>query len=74
MRGYCDKYLAMMKIQVVSSNGMLLSNGNSVCFNELGGNIGRADGNMLVLNDPTKTISVFMQLSLLGRDSILSKA
>ena len=57
MRGYCDKYLAMMKIQVVSSNGMLLSNGNSVCFNELGGNIGRADGNMLVLNDPTKTIS-----------------
>ncbi|MBK7365828.1 MAG: FHA domain-containing protein [Nitrosomonas sp.] len=47
----------MLKIQVISSNGAIASNVHPVYFNEYGGNIGRADGNSLVLNDPTKTIS-----------------
>lgn len=47
----------MIRIQVTSYNGASLSQPLSAEFNELGGNIGRAEGNALVLHDPTRTIS-----------------
>lgn len=47
----------MIKIEIISFNGMPTAQPLYSCFNELGGNIGRADGNTLVLDDPTKTIS-----------------
>lgn len=47
----------MIRIQVTSYNGASLSQPISAEFNESGGNIGRAEGNALVLHDPTRTIS-----------------
>lgn len=47
----------MIRIQVTSYNGASLSQPFFAEFNELGGNIGRAEGNALVLHDPTRTIS-----------------
>lgn len=47
----------MIRIQVTSYNGASLSQPLSAEFNEKGGNIGRAEGNALVLHDPTRTIS-----------------
>ncbi|WP_051048923.1 type VI secretion system-associated FHA domain protein TagH [Nitrosospira lacus] len=47
----------MIRIQVTSYNGASLSQPLFAEFNELGGNIGRGEGNALVLHDPTRTIS-----------------
>ncbi|SCX78041.1 type VI secretion system-associated FHA domain protein TagH [Nitrosospira sp. Nsp13] len=47
----------MIRIQVTSYNGTSLSQPLFAEFNEMGGNIGRAEGNALVLHDPTRTIS-----------------
>lgn len=47
----------MIKIEIISFNDIPTTQPLYSCFNELGGNIGRAEGNTLVLNDPTKTIS-----------------
>lgn len=47
----------MIKIQVVSDNGLLSSQPPDSSFDELGGTIGRADNNTLVLPDPEKHIS-----------------
>lgn len=47
----------MLKIQVVSYNDIPSSQTLSATFDELGGNIGRAEGNALVLNDPGRSIS-----------------
>lgn len=47
----------MIRIQVTSYNGASLSQPLFAEFDELGGKIGRAEGNALVLYDPTRTIS-----------------
>ena len=47
----------MIRIQVTIRNGLPLPQPFSAEFNELGGNIGRADGNALVLPDPERHIS-----------------
>ncbi len=46
-----------MKIQVISYNYQPLLQSFHAEFDELGGNIGRAEGNTLVLNDPGRSIS-----------------
>ncbi len=47
----------MIKIEVITYNGFPPSRLLSVEFDELGGNIGRAEGNALVLSDPGRSIS-----------------
>lgn len=47
----------MITLTVLSFNGGPLAQPLSARFDELGGNIGRADGNQLVLPDPERTIS-----------------
>lgn len=47
----------MIKIEVVTYNGSPPSRLLSATFDELGGNIGRAEGNALVLSDPGRSIS-----------------
>ena len=47
----------MIKIQVISYNNQPLLQSLNAEFDELGGNIGRAEGNALVLNDPDRSIS-----------------
>lgn len=47
----------MIQIQVVTYEGMPSARLISATFDELGGNIGRADGNALVLSDPGRSIS-----------------
>ena len=47
----------MIRIQVAYYNGGQPSKSIFAEFTELGGNIGRADGNALVLHDPTRVIS-----------------
>lgn len=47
----------MIRIEVTTYNGAPPSQPLLAEFNELGGNIGRAEGNALVLRDPTRTIS-----------------
>lgn len=47
----------MIKIEVISCNGTPPSQPFSTEFDELGGNIGRAEGNTLVLHDPERHIS-----------------
>lgn len=47
----------MIKIQVIRSNGQPPLHQISATFDELGGNIGRAESNALVLPDPERTIS-----------------
>ncbi|MBS0424884.1 MAG: type VI secretion system-associated FHA domain protein TagH [Proteobacteria bacterium] len=47
----------MIQIQVVTYEGMPPVQSISASFDELGGNIGRSDGNALVLNDPGRSIS-----------------
>jgi FHA domain-containing protein len=47
----------MIRIQVAVCNGSPPSRPLYADFDELGGNIGRAEGNALVLKDPTRTIS-----------------
>ncbi len=47
----------MIKIEVVTCNGLPPSKSLSAKFDELGGNIGRAEDNALVLPDPEKHIS-----------------
>ena len=47
----------MIQIQVVTYEGMPPGQSISATFDELGGNIGRAEGNALVLSDPGRSIS-----------------
>lgn len=47
----------MISIVVASYNGSPLATPLSAQFDELGGNIGRADNNQLVLPDPERTVS-----------------
>ena len=47
----------MIRIQVAIHNGLPLPQPFSAEFNELGGNIGRAEGNALVLPDPERHVS-----------------
>ena len=47
----------MIKIEVITYNGLPSSQSLCAEFDELGGNIGRAEGNALVLNDPKRNIS-----------------
>jgi len=47
----------MIKIQVVLCNGISAASQSFANFDERGGNIGRAEDNKLVLDDPTKSIS-----------------
>src|SRR5579871_1171569 len=47
----------MIRIQVTHYNGAPPPQPLFAEFNESGGNIGRAEGNALVLHDPTRTIS-----------------
>lgn len=47
----------MIQIKVLSYNGAPSVQLISATFDELGGNIGRAEGNALVLSDPGRSIS-----------------
>lgn len=47
----------MIRIQVITYNGLPPPQPIIAAFNELGGNIGRADGNALILSDPVRHIS-----------------
>jgi|CXWL01.1.fsa_nt_gi type VI secretion system FHA domain protein len=47
----------MIRIKVVSNNSQPLPQSFHAEFDELGGNIGRADGNALILSDPGRSIS-----------------
>lgn len=47
----------MIQIQVITYSGVPSAQLISATFDELGGNIGRAEGNVLVLNDPGRSIS-----------------
>lgn len=47
----------MIRIKVISNINQPLSQSLHAEFDELGGNIGRAEGNALVLNDPGRSIS-----------------
>lgn len=47
----------MIQIQVITYSGMPSARLISATFDELGGNIGRAEGNALVLSDPGRSIS-----------------
>ncbi len=47
----------MIQIQVITYNDLPPSQPMSAIFDELGGNIGRSEGNLLVLHDPNKNIS-----------------
>jgi len=47
----------MIQIQVTTYSGMPSAQLISATFDELGGNIGRAEGNALVLSDPGRSIS-----------------
>ena len=47
----------MIQIQVITHSGMPSAQLISATFDELGGNIGRAESNALVLNDPGRSIS-----------------
>ena len=47
----------MITITVASYNGAQLAQPLAAHFDEMGGNIGRADNNQLVLPDPERTIS-----------------
>ena len=47
----------MIRIKVVSNSGQPLSQSFHAEFDELGGNIGRAEGNALILSDPDRSIS-----------------
>ena len=47
----------MIALTVHSYNGVPSQGGTSASFDEMGGTIGRADGNTLVLPDPERTIS-----------------
>jgi FHA domain-containing protein len=47
----------MIRLHVTTYNGLPLSQPLSAQFDELGGDIGRADANQLVLPDPERTIS-----------------
>ena len=47
----------MIQIQVITYSGMPPIRLISAEFDELGGNIGRAEGNALVLSDPERSIS-----------------
>ncbi len=47
----------MIQIQVTTYSGMPSARLISATFDELGGNIGRAEGNALVLSDPGRSIS-----------------
>lgn len=47
----------MIQIQVITYNGIVPINPLSAEFDELGGNIGRVEGNTLVLADPRRNIS-----------------
>src|SRR4029078_12376598 len=48
---------AVITLTIISYNGAPVSRGASATFEELGGTIGRADNNQLVLEDPDRTIS-----------------
>ncbi len=47
----------MIQIQVITHNDLPPSEPMSAAFDELGGNIGRSESNLLVLPDPGKSIS-----------------
>ncbi len=47
----------MIHIQVIAHNGMPPMQLVTSSFDELGGNIGRAEGNVLILSDPGRSIS-----------------
>ncbi|HEV6967634.1 FHA domain-containing protein, partial [Roseateles sp.] len=47
----------MIRLQVTSYNGQPLAQPLSAQFDELGGDIGRAETNQLVLPDPERTVS-----------------
>lgn len=47
----------MIRLNVTTYNGLPLSQPLSAQFDELGGDIGRADTNQLVLPDPERTVS-----------------
>ena len=47
----------MITLTIISYNGAPVSRAASATFDELGGTIGRADNNQLVLEDPDRTIS-----------------
>ncbi|MFO1294440.1 MAG: type VI secretion system-associated FHA domain protein TagH [Rubrivivax sp.] len=47
----------MITLSVHSLNGLPAADAPSATFDELGGTIGRAEGNQLVLNDPERTVS-----------------
>ena len=47
----------MITLTIISYNGAPVSRAASASFDELGGTIGRADNNQLVLEDPDRTIS-----------------
>ena len=49
--------MAKIKIEVVSCNKQALSQSRYAEFDEMGGNIGRAEGNALVLHDQDRYIS-----------------
>ncbi len=57
----------MIRIQVTHYNGAPPPQPLFAEFNESGGNIGRAEGNALVLHDPTRTISR-THASIINRD------
>jgi type VI secretion system FHA domain protein len=52
-----EENLRMIVLTVHSYNGVPSQGGTSASFDEMGGTIGRADGNTLVLPDPERTIS-----------------
>ena len=47
----------MITLSVHSLNGLPAADAPSATFDELGGTIGRAEGNLMVLPDPERTIS-----------------
>ena len=65
----------MITLTVISYNGGPAEAGLSASFDELGGTIGRADTNQLVLPDPERTISrVHAQISFrAGRFAVIDR-